>query len=658
MPVVPVHSPKGQLSRVPYLPGLDGMRALAVGAVMVYHANHDWLPGGFLGVEVFFVISGYLITLLLLGEEERAGHIDLKAFWTRRFRRLLPALLTMLGLLSVFMAVTRDKAMGRTRGDFVAGFPFYASNWYQIWVGQGYTATESFVPLRHLWSLAVEEQFYLVWPLLMVLLLRSRDRGGQVRLGLRLAGIAGGIAVLTGLLYAGGDIDTSCSAGQMNGYWKLFGRCISTNDFLYLSSITRAGGILLGAALAMLWRPAAITRSRVAGRGSAITLVGLGGLAVIGALVATMYLQETGENFGFRFNPWLFRGGLLLTGLATLAVITAVTHHGSPIGRWLGNPVLNWIGTRSYGLYLYHWPVYQIIRRQAGLALSPAQFVGAMAITVPLTEASYRFVETPIRQGRLGSWWSRVRTDGRSLVGVAAAATLVVFGGVSVATARNRCVGEVECSLEAARNSTPPANPGGPPTADTAAGGTEPTAPPGSAATPGTVTSGGTSNTPTTKQVPYVAFGESVMAGAVTQLRAGGGLVVAQEGLQAPALIAKLRQVLATGEIGRRTPVAIHIGTNGTVSADSLEQIMALLPTQPVAVLTVKAPKSWIAGNNQRIRALPDTHRNVTVVDWATEAAKVKLCKDKVHISCNTAAAQEYANLVFRGLGLDRLVTQ
>ncbi|MEI2707223.1 MAG: acyltransferase [Ilumatobacteraceae bacterium] len=116
MPAVSPHSPQGQLSRVPYLPGLDGMRALAVGAVMVYHANHGWLPGGFIGVEIFFVISGYLITLLLLGEEERAGFINLTAFWTRRFRRLLPALLTMLTLLGMYMAFTRDKAMGRTCG--------------------------------------------------------------------------------------------------------------------------------------------------------------------------------------------------------------------------------------------------------------------------------------------------------------------------------------------------------------------------------------------------------------------------------------------------------------------------------------------------------------------------------------------------------------
>ncbi len=652
MPAVSPHSPQGQLSRVPYLPGLDGMRALAVGAVMVYHANHGWLPGGFIGVEVFFVISGYLITLLLLGEEERAGFINLTAFWTRRFRRLLPALLTMLTLLGMYMAFTRDKAMGRTRGDFVAGFPFYSSNWYQIWVGQGYTASEAFVPLRHLWSLAVEEQFYLIWPVLMLFLLRNRNRGSQVRLGLRFATIAVGISVVMAALYAGGDIQTSCSPDQMNGYWRVFGRCLSINDTLYLSSFTRASGILLGGALAMLWRPAALERSKVAGLGQRLTLIGLGGVAVLAVLAATLTIEGDGEQFGVRFNPWLFRGGLLLVGLATVAVIMAVTHKGSELGRWLGHPILNWIGTRSYGLYLYHWPIYQIIRHQAGLQLSLGQFVLAMAITLPLTEASYRFIETPIRQGKLGDWWQRTRRDGRSLVAAAAVATLALFSGISIATADNRCVGAVECSLEAADDTGVPATdpPGGTPSGTVEP---QPTTPPGNS-TPGATVPPG--STPAGTK-PYAAFGESVMAGAVAPLRSGRGIVYVKEGMQGKALITRLKAVLAEGSIGPTTPVAIHIGTNGTVTKDDFDQIMALLPSQPVVFLTVRAPgKSWIDGNNELIRALPAAHSNVSVLDWATESTKLTLCKDKIHISCNSKTIRAYANLIFKAMGLTALV--
>src|SRR4051794_18462666 len=163
------------ISDVPYLPGLDGMRALAVIAVMVYHANPAWLPGGFLGVEVFFVISGYLITLLLIGEHERTGTLSLRGFYLRRARRLLPALLALLVGITVYTALLRRDALGALRGDVLAALA-YVSNWYQIWVGQGYTASGDFAGLRHLWSLAVEEQFYVVWPLVMVLLLRVGRR--------------------------------------------------------------------------------------------------------------------------------------------------------------------------------------------------------------------------------------------------------------------------------------------------------------------------------------------------------------------------------------------------------------------------------------------------------------------------------------------------
>ena len=188
-----------QISRVPYLPGLDGLRAVAVVAVMVYHANSSWFSGGFLGVEVFFVISGYLITLLLISEKERTGRVRIGQFWFRRARRLLPALFIMMGGLAVYMALFDRRPMGQTRGDLLAG-TFYVSNWFQVWVGQSYTASAAFAPLRHLWSLAVEEQFYLLWPLLMLLILRFRgDR--LPRVAAWLVAISVGLAVMVGAMY-------------------------------------------------------------------------------------------------------------------------------------------------------------------------------------------------------------------------------------------------------------------------------------------------------------------------------------------------------------------------------------------------------------------------------------------------------------------------
>ncbi|MCU1361380.1 MAG: putative acyltransferase, partial [Ilumatobacteraceae bacterium] len=286
----PPSTPTGQVSRVPQMPGLDGLRAIAVVSVMVYHANRTWLHGGFLGVEVFFVISGYLITLLLIAEHERSGRVDLRQFWLRRFRRLLPPLFVMLALLMVYLAIGFRTAQGRTRGDILGGVG-YVSNWYQIWVGAGYTATEAFVPLRHLWSLAVEEQFYLLWPLIMVAIL-ARGRERLPRVALWLLGLSGAIAVVTALLYVPGDISAACSPSNMHGYWNIGGRCISINDTLYLGTITRAGGLMMGASFAMVWRPVALMRGPMRNKCVLLDVLAVFGLATLIYLFVSLHLAD------------------------------------------------------------------------------------------------------------------------------------------------------------------------------------------------------------------------------------------------------------------------------------------------------------------------------------------------------------------------------
>ena len=351
------------LSRVPYLPGLDGMRALAVIAVLVYHANRSWLPGGFLGVEVFFVISGYLITLLLMGERERDGQISLGSFWMRRARRLLPALFLMMFLVLTYTWIFERSSLGRLRGDFIAGI-FYVSNWYQIWIGEAYGSTAEFAPMRHLWSLAVEEQFYIVWPLVMLLLLRRGTR----RLG-RTAGWLGltalGIVVFTALVNYGGNVG-DCSVTP-DAYWTVGDRCISKQNFLYLSTPTRATGLLLGAAMAMLWRPVAIMRGPLRHANRLLDLLSLVGVVVLAALVWWLSFTPAIST-----NDFLFRGGLLVCALATLLMIAAVTHPRTVSARLLGSRPMLWVGTRSYGLYLFSWPIFEIVRNpsQPGLSLS------------------------------------------------------------------------------------------------------------------------------------------------------------------------------------------------------------------------------------------------------------------------------------------------
>jgi len=638
------------------------MRAIAVVAVMLYHANHSWLSGGFLGVEVFFVISGYLITLLLIGEHERNGRVNLKQFWLRRARRLLPAVITMMCGVAVYMALFNRQPQGRTRGDFLGGM-FYSSNWYQIFVGQGYTSGEAFVPFRHLWSLAVEEQFYLIWPLVMVAILRVGPRR-LPRVAVWLAGLSASIALFVAVVFAGGDVATTCSPEAMNGYWKLFGRCISVNETLYLSTFTRASGLLLGAAFAMVWRPMALLRGAARNKARRLDLLALLGLVLLGYLMWNITLSGDGHSTGIRFDPWLFRGGFFLTSIATLMVIAAVTHQRAMMGRLLGNPVFNYVGTRSYGLYLYHWPIYMIIRQQAGVPLTVRQWLVAMAITLPITEASYRYIETPIRQGRLGEWLHGHRRPRTALaykrrqrltaVGVASAA-LVGFAGVSIAMASNQCVGQIECDSQAGRAIDATTLPADllPTTVSqplvvapipTAAPGQTVPPPPPSTAPPTTVL----------QDKPYFAVGESVMLGAKPVLDARGITTVAEVSKGPDWELQQLQ--LAKTKYRFTQGVVIQLGTNGSVTREQYEAVLdQLSDVQRVVMLTVKAPKPWIEANNEIIRSLPDTHPNVVVLDWEARAAEISGhlsgSDGGVHLSDDTAK-QFYRDIILEALGL------
>jgi peptidoglycan/LPS O-acetylase OafA/YrhL len=660
-PVYRRHGNRG----VPYLPGLDGLRGIAVTAVLVYHANHAWLGGGFLGVEVFFVISGYLITLLIITEHERTRTVDLRNFWVRRARRLLPALFVLLLGLAIYMSLFERRPLGNTRGDFIGGL-LYGSNWHQLWVGQGYTNFESFAPLRHLWSLAVEEQFYLLWPLFMILVLR-KGRKNLPRVGLWLFGTSVAIAVAVGVVFVGGDIESECES-SMRGYWMVLGRCININETLYLSTVARASGLLLGAAFAMVWRPQTIMRSPVRHRADVLdrfAAVAIGGLLV---LMARTSLTEVAENslFGVRYDAVVFRGGFFLVGILTLIMIAAATHRESSVGRLLGIRPLKWIGTRSYGLYLFHWPVYQVIR-QPGMQLTLREAAIAMAITIPLTELSYRLVETPVRKRgaiidanrrKRASGWvtARVRPkppSSRNVVVTLATTFAVGFAGLNVATADMLCVGEVACSLEgeALADGVGVAVPPSTSIAavpDTTTPTTDQTV---TTRVPVDVTSTSSSTTVPIPDGPVYAIGESVMLGAEGTLEAGGLIVDAAKSRQGTSIAERVEELRAADLLG--PIVVIQTGTNGPVSQATFDRIMAQLPedsTPMVVFLTVKAPRWWIDDNNALIRALPERYDNVRVLDWEVEAAAIERQLSRsdggIHLSTREAM-QFYANLVF-----------
>jgi len=657
------------ISRVPYLPGLDGMRALAVVAVMLYHTNNGWVPGGFIGVEVFFVISGYLITLLLIGEHERSGRIDLKQFWLRRARRLLPALYLTLAVLMIYCSLFEREQLGNLRGDVIAGLT-YVSNWYQIWVGQGYTSQLDFVPLRHLWSLAVEEQFYLVWPLVMVALIRL-GRRRLPSIALWLAGAAVAIAAITALLYSGATPD------QAAAHWTIGARQISKTDALYLSTITRAGGLLLGAAFAMLWRPVAVVRGPLRDKGRQLDLVALAGLAGLAVVAWNFHVtQENGAGY-----PWLFRGGFLAVGLCTLAMIAAVTHRGAVTGRLLGNPVLNWIGTRSYGLYLFHWPIYQIIRTEAGATLTLGEFALAMVLTVAITEASYRYVETPVRTRQLGAVWRRIteRADPRPrqavVLGATAAVLLLGFSAVSMARSEPR-QNDLARELAAARDalehpdSTPPTAATVAPTTltplPTTTNAVMPADPAATTAAPTTEAPTTTTTPPVSDLGPRVAIGDSVLLGAGPTLRDTLGFtVVADESRQFSYYVPTIEQWAASGELQGVEIVVIALGTNGNISEDDAREVLDLLADVPRVLLVHNyVSRSWAASNNALMDRLAGEYPNVgpsplywdvlakDCQTWATNNGLSGNCFYSDNIHLDTAGQRYYVQLIADTLGI------
>ncbi|MGB0114748.1 MAG: acyltransferase family protein [Ilumatobacteraceae bacterium] len=620
-------APPTDISRVPYLPGLDGMRAFAVVAVMVYHANSDWLPGGFLGVEVFFVISGYLITLLLIAEKERSYTIDMKRFWIRRAKRLLPALFTLLIALTIWTSLFERSALGKLRGDVVAAL-LYVSNYYQIWTGAGYTASNDFAPLRHLWSLAVEEQFYLIWPVVMFALLRRGSRKvADLSRWLVLVAIA--LTVIGAMLFYSGPVGTP--ALTPDAYWNVFGRPISKIDTLYLGTLSRASGLLLGAAFAMIWRPVAVMRGPLRTKGPVLDVVALVGFVALAVMSWKIYLL--GPDGG---DPWLFRGGFFVCALATLMMVAAVTHERAVTSKVLSLPVLLWIGTRSYGLYLYHWPIYQLIRNIAGKHLTFYEFVIAMIATGIVTEASYRLIETPIRKGTFGSSVNRIwrsPTPGPRNALVASSTivlALAVFAGIGLTTAKVE-ENEVSQSLEQGADATcdvindPTCTGADDATDDTVVTDTEvdPTVADTTVTTDpnvSVVVPPPTVETTTTTAVPAVipkfTLGDSVMLGAAPALQERGFVVDAAESRQfsdGADIIGALQQ---QGRLGDE--VVVHLGTNGSIGSASMTRMMESLAGVPkVLLLTVDVPRDWTAGNNGLIYDTAAAYPNVFLLDWA-----------------------------------------
>ena len=359
----------GHGARLPYMPGVDGLRALAVATVFIFHAGATWLPGGFLGVDFFLVISGYLITSLLVAEYRSGGKLDLWRFWLRRVRRLIPALLLAIAGTLVAMLILHWEEVSRLKGAVLSAFP-YVTNWYFIFADVPYI--ERFGRpnvFTHLWSLAVEEQFYLFWPLVLAVIL----------LVFRLKPWVIGVVAVLG------------AAGSTWLAWHLYDP-YALPWRIYYGTDTRAVGLFVGIVGAILLPPARLAPIR--------SWLGRFGMEIIGlaALAGVVWCMFTIDEFESR----LYQGGMLMLAIPAIVLIIVTAHPDSWMGKFWGLPVLVWIGARSYGMYLWHWPVLMLTRSGDDVSISGAPLVTIqIMLVVGISALSYRFVEQPIRRNGL-----------------------------------------------------------------------------------------------------------------------------------------------------------------------------------------------------------------------------------------------------------------
>ncbi|ARJ52020.1 acyltransferase family protein [Staphylococcus lutrae] len=353
-----------------YMPGLDGLRAIAVIAILIYHLNPQWLPGGFLGVDTFFVISGYLITSLLLTEYHNTGRIALLKFWLRRMKRLIPAVFFLVMGVIVLTLVFAPSEIQKVRGDSLAAI-FYVSNWWYIAQDVDYFEQFTVQPLKHLWSLAIEEQFYLVFPIILSILISLIRRLKWLRLTFFTLLVISMIMMM--VMYV-----PHANVARV-----------------YFGTDTRLQTLLMGVLLAFIWPPFQLKSKVNFGMRMSIDSVGLLGLIIL--LLCFKFVEET--------NAVLYYGGFFVISGLTLGIIASSVHPSGYFAKLMGTRILTYIGSRSYSLYLWHFPIIVLIHHQFVQGQIPQLIYGIeLILIVIMAEFSYRFIEQPFRKQGFNSF--------------------------------------------------------------------------------------------------------------------------------------------------------------------------------------------------------------------------------------------------------------
>jgi peptidoglycan/LPS O-acetylase OafA/YrhL len=589
-----------QDSRFPYLPGIDALRAIAVLAVFLYHAQVSWMPGGFLGVDVFFVISGYLITSLLLREFRRGGHVRLGRFWLRRAQRLLPAVGVLIAVCMIAAAILEPDRIDSLRGDALSSL-FYFANWHFVYSHQSYFEQFQAPSLfTHLWSLSVEEQFYLFWPLVFASGMKLFGRG-KLMLGV-LAGALGSVVLAWVLFDPGADASR-----------------------IYYGTDTHAVGLLGGVALALVWSPIELRRRKTGPLvGPILDVVGVLALAYV--VLSFIHVHD--------YDLALWHGGYLWLALVTTVLLAVLAHPASSLGASLGKAPVLWLGLRSYSFYLWHWPVLVLTRPGVDVNLPKGILIPLQLVAVlVLADLSYRFVELPFRgKAKLPSMpenWLRVARPAL-IFAVLAVVALVGWsglfggGGHQLAAAAGPTVARIK------------AKPIVPPDAEAAA---EAKAGSGEAAG---------QEPPVAKHPPrIVAIGDSVMVGAAANLaaRLGPGFSMnAEVGRQANEFVDIVQQLRREGH--HPNALIIQMGNNGPLYGEDMEAIQkATADVGQLFLINDHAPVSWIEESNHALAEAAEDWPHTTLIDWKTVAEENEdLLWDGIHLK--PAAAGLYARLV------------
>ena len=598
------------------LPGLDGLRGIAVLAVIIYHADVSLLVGGFLGVDVFFVLSGFLITTLLINELTETNTVDRARFYIRRIRRLMPALFLVLFFSVLVSGLFVLDAAYHVRRDLPWAMTFVL-NWSYLFFEQSYFVNISRPPLlQHLWSLSVEEQFYVIWPIMLIGLYKVKVGNLTPRVKIFIASTVLAIASTAWMIHL----------SVANGY-----PIPNDPSRVYFGTDTHAMGLLVGCAAAALWRSERLNERLTPDRAAAMN--GLGLFSIAGLAYFFLYVSE--------LNEFLYRGGFLVLSILTAILVVVAAHPGLKFGQRLGNPVLKWFGDRSYGIYLWHWPIFVLMR--SGIDIQwpdPIAFVVKIAIVLVIADLSYRFVEMPIRQGAIGSRLSVWRAAGvprpqaRTLMTTAVtvvvlSASLVGMYRVPAPDAGNLTgIGGITAIDEDPVAVVEPAEvPDGDPLIN--------------------AQQAATVQQEIQAKIPPVVFGDSVVLGARESLKAVMGEISIDAAVsRQPEVIAE--RIRARRDERRLGPdVVIHMGTNGIVREEDLKPILEeLRDRNRVVVVNVRVPRVWMKPTNEMIGSLVGQYPNVRLADWnaVSKGKKGYFAPDGVHLT--KTGAEVFGNLI------------